>query len=158
MTSPFIFLHPFSADPLAQCQPISHQTTHSPSLPLRSSARVLAALNASLLVIGSGSSRLFAYNHAHAALLFNSDFDTYISQPGDVLPCDAATHASVHESACASRVAPCFGRLFVLNDVRALRALRAECVALEEAESSVFVLVESVYSMVGTARHSRDDR
>jgi len=137
-------------------------------------ARVLAVLTASPAILGSGGSRLLVYNQAHAALetrlaktfrapaalLFNSGFDANagffacIPQPGDALLYDAAIHASVHDGARASRVAPRFRRLFAHNDVRALRAalwaLREECVALKEGQSSVFVAVESVYSMDGT--------
>jgi 8-amino-7-oxononanoate synthase len=136
-------------------------------------ARVLAALNAAPSILGSGGSRLLVYNHAHAtlearlartfhspaALLFNSGFDanagffSCVPQPGDALLYDAAIHASVHDGARTSRIAPRFRRPFAHNDVRALRAalreLRAECVALREGESSVFVAVESVYSMDG---------
>jgi 8-amino-7-oxononanoate synthase len=137
-------------------------------------ARVLAALNAAPQILGSGGSRLLVYNHAHAALearlartfrapaalLFNSGFDANagffasIPQPGDALLYDAAIHASVHDGARASRVAPRLRRPFAHNDVRALRAalrdLRAECPAFREGGSSVFVAVESVYSMDGT--------
>jgi len=142
-------------------------------------ARLLAALNAAPSILGSGGSRLLVYNHPHAALearlarsfhapaalLFNSGFDANagffacIPQPGDALLYDAAIHASVHDGARASRVAPRLRRPFAHNDVRALRAalreLRAECPALrlrdsEGGESSVFVAVESVYSMDGT--------
>ena len=137
-------------------------------------ARVLAALTASPAILGSGGSRLLVYNHAHAALearlartfrapaalLFNSGFDANagffacVPQPGDALLYDAAIHASVHDGARASRLAPRFCRPFAHNDLRALRAalraLRDESVALKEGESSVFVAVESVYSMDGT--------
>ena len=137
-------------------------------------ARVLAALTASPASLGSGGSRLLVYNHAHAALearlartfrapaalLFNSGFDANagffacVPQPGDALLYDAAIHASVHDGARASRLAPRFCRPFAHNDLRALRAalrtLRDESVALKEGESSVFVAVESVYSMDGT--------
>jgi len=150
--------------------PISYQTTTSPSPPpplLRT--RVLAAQTTSAAILGSGGSRLLVYNYnqahaaletrlaktfrASAALLFNSGFDANagffacIPQPGDALLYDAAIHASVHDGARASRVAPRFRRPFAHNDVR---ALREECVALMEGQSSVFVAVESVYSMDGT--------
>ena len=137
-------------------------------------ARVLAALTASPAILGSGGSRLLVYNHAHAALearlartfrapaalLFNSGFDANagffacVPQPGDALLYDAAIHASVHDGARASRLAPRFCRPFAHNDLRALRvalrALRDESVALKEGGSSVFVAVESVYSMDGS--------
>ena len=136
--------------------------------------RVLTALTTSPSILGSGGSRLLVYNQAHAALearltktfrapaalLFNSGFDANagffacIPQSGDAILYDAAIHASVHDGARASRVAPSFRRPFAHNDLRALRAalwmLREECVALKEGQSSVFVAVESVYSMDGT--------
>ena len=137
-------------------------------------ARVLAALNTAPSILGSGGSRLLVYNHAHAALearlartfrspaalLFNSGFDANagffacVPQTGDALLHDEAIHASVYDGARASRVAPRMHRPFAHNDVGALRAaLRAlydECAALREGRSSVFVAVESVYSMDGT--------
>ena len=137
-------------------------------------ARVLAALNTAPSILGSGGSRLLVYNHAHAALearlartfrspaalLFNSGFDANagffacVPQVGDALLHDEAIHASVYDGARASRVAPRMHRPFAHNDVSALRAalwaLRDECAALREGRSSVFVAVESVYSMDGT--------
>ncbi|KAH9981707.1 pyridoxal phosphate-dependent transferase [Russula compacta] len=137
-------------------------------------ARVLAALHASPSILGSGGSRLLIYSPAHAALearlartfhapaalLFNSGFDANagffacIPQLGDALLYDAAIHASVHDGARASRLAPRLRRPFAHNDPRALRAalwaLREECAAFREGECSVFVAVESVYSMDGT--------
>jgi 8-amino-7-oxononanoate synthase len=136
--------------------------------------RVLGALHASPSILGSGGSRLLVHNHAHvalearlartfrapAALLFNSGFDANagffasVPQPGDALLHDEAIHASVHDGARASRIAARMRRPFAHNDVRALRsalcALRDECPALREGKSSVFVAVESVYSMDGT--------
>ena len=137
-------------------------------------ARVLAALHAAPAILGSGGSRLLVHNHAHAALedrlartfrasaalLFNSGFDANagffacVPQSGDALLHDEAVHASVHDGARASRVKPRMRRMFAHNDVcalrAALRALRDECAALREGKSSVFVSVESVYSMDGT--------
>ena len=137
-------------------------------------ARVLAALHSSPAILGSGGSRLLVYNHAHAALearlartfrspaalLFNSGFDANagffacVPQSGDALLHDEAIHASVYDGARASRIAARMRRPFAHNDVRALRtalcALRDEYPALGEGRSSVFVAVESVYSMDGT--------
>ena len=137
-------------------------------------ARVLAALHTAPAILGSGGSRLLVHNHAHAALearlartfrspaalLFNSGFDANagffacVPQSGDALLYDEAVHASVHDGARSSRVAPHMRRPFAHNDVSALRALlralRNECAALMEGKSSVFVSVESVYSMDGT--------
>ncbi len=137
-------------------------------------ARVLAALHSSPAILGSGGSRLLVYNHAHAALearlartfrspaalLFNSGFDANagffacVPQSGDALLHDEAIHASVHDGARVSRIAPRMRHPFAHNDVRALRvalcALQDECAALREGMSNVFVAVESVYSMDGT--------
>ena len=137
-------------------------------------ARVLASLHSSPSILGSGGSRLLVYNHPHvalearlarafrspAALLFNSGFDANagffacVPQSGDALLHDEAIHASVHDGARASRIAVRMRRPFAHNDVRALRtalcALRDEYAALREGKSSVFVAVESIYSMDGT--------
>jgi 7-keto-8-aminopelargonate synthetase-like enzyme len=136
--------------------------------------RVLAALHAAPMILGSGGSRLLVHGAAHAALearlahtfrapaalLFNSGFDANagffacVPQTGDALVHDVAIHASVHDGARASRVAPGRRRAFAHNDVRALRdtlcALREECAALRGGTASVFVAVESVYSMDGS--------
>jgi 8-amino-7-oxononanoate synthase len=137
-------------------------------------ARVLAALNAAPMILGSGGSRLLVHSAAHtalearlartfrapAALLFNSGFDANagffacVPQAGDALLHDAAIHASVHDGARASRVTAGRRRSFAHNDVGALRdalcALREECAALRKGTASVFVAVESVYSMDGS--------
>jgi 8-amino-7-oxononanoate synthase len=143
-------------------------------------ARVLAALHSSPAILGSGGSRLLVYNHAHvalearlaqtfrspAALLFNSGFDANagffasVPQSGDALLHDEAIHASVYDGARASRIAAQMRRSFAHNDVRALCtalcALRDEYSALREGKSSVFVAVESVYSMDGTVAPLRE--
>lgn len=137
-------------------------------------ARVLAALHAAPMILGSGGSRLLVHSAVHtalearlaktfrapAALLFNSGFDANagffacIPQAGDALLHDAAIHASVYDGARASRLAAGRRRSFAHNDVRALRdalcALREECMALRRGTASVFVAVESVYSMDGS--------
>ena len=134
--------------------------------------RVLAALQKAPLILGSGGSRLLVHSAAHtalearlartfrapAALLFNSGFDANagffacIPQTGDALLHDEMIHASVHDGARASRSGR--RRSFAHNDVRALRealcALRDECPALRGGTASVFVAVESVYSMDGS--------
>jgi 8-amino-7-oxononanoate synthase len=138
--------------------------------------RVLGALQKAPLILGSGGSRLLVHSAAHAALearlartfrapaamLFNSGFDANagffacIPQTGDALLHDEMIHASVHDGARASRVLAAAGRRrsFAHNDVRALRealcALRDECAALRGGTASVFVAVESVYSMDGS--------
>ena len=135
-------------------------------------ARFLRALRDAPHVLGSGGSRLLVNGDAHAslearlaaffraptALLFNSGFDanvgffTSVPQPGDVLVFDEHIHASVHDGARASRAAASVP--FAHNDVRALRAALEEQVAarpaLQSGDASLFVAVESLYSMDGT--------
>ncbi|KAH9052280.1 pyridoxal phosphate-dependent transferase [Lactarius vividus] len=130
-------------------------------------ARVLAALHAAprdprlgRLAAPPLEARLAREFRSPAALLFNSGFDANagffacVPQAGDALVHDAAIHASVHDGARTSRIAPGRRRAFAHNDVRALRnalcALRGECAALRAGTASVFVAVESVYSMDGT--------
>ncbi|KAG5652601.1 hypothetical protein H0H81_004383 [Sphagnurus paluster] len=129
-------------------------------------------------VLGSGGSRLLVNGHAHsnlesrlagffragAALLFNSGFDANaglfacVPQPRDVLVLDEHVHASVHDGVRASRVPRAARRVFAHNEVADLRRVLAELVAedggrdggLRSGERSVFVAVESLYSMDGT--------
>lgn len=124
-------------------------------------------------VLGSGGSRLLVNGSAHsalearlaeffdspAALLFNSGFDanvgffSCIPQPGDVLVYDEYIHASVHDGIRASR-AHDSQYSFPHNSLQAFRnllvGLRYERPSLAAGESSVFVAVESLYSMDGT--------
>ena len=124
-------------------------------------------------VLGSGGSRLLIPQRAHSALekrlatffcapvalLFNSGFDANagffatVPQPGDAVLLDELVHASVHDGVRASRACGAqYG--FAHNDVGALeqaclRVLR-ECPGVKAATASVFIAVESVYSMDGT--------
>ncbi|KAL1741995.1 pyridoxal phosphate-dependent transferase [Schizophyllum fasciatum] len=97
------------------------------------------------------------------ALLFNSGFDANagffacVPQPGDVLVYDANIHASVHDGARTARVSARYA--FAHNDVRALedvlRAAREQHPGLSPTAHSgttcsLFLAVESVYSMDGT--------
>ncbi len=124
-------------------------------------------------VLGSGGSRLLVNGSAHsalearlaeffdspAALLFNSGFDanvgffSCIPQPGDVFVYDEYIHASVHDGIRASRARDS-QYSFPHNSVQAFRnllvGLRDERPSLAAGESSVFVAVESLYSMDGT--------
>lgn len=135
-------------------------------------ARFLARLAAAPDVLGSGGSRLLVNGHAHAALearlagffrapaalLFNSGFDANagffacVPQPGDAVVFDEHIHASVHDGVRASRVA---ARVpFAHNSIPALRValerVRQDRPALVSGGSSVFVAVETLYSMDGT--------
>jgi 8-amino-7-oxononanoate synthase len=140
---------------------------------LRSS--FLRALAAAPDVLGAGGSRLLLPGGAHAALearcaqffrgeaalLFNAGFDANaalfgaLPQPGDVLLADALVHASVHDGARAGRAHwDAQTHTFAHNDMHALAALcermKARHPALERGKASVFVAVESVYSMDGS--------
>lgn len=122
--------------------------------------------------LGSGGSRLLdgnssyaeelerdiaAFHHAPAGLLFNSGFDANagffacVPQKGDVVVYDEFIHASVHEGmrlSRAVRAAP-----FKHNCVEDLRTVLEEIKkgneGIEEGRGSVFVAVESLYSMDG---------
>ncbi|KZT02537.1 PLP-dependent transferase [Laetiporus sulphureus 93-53] len=137
-------------------------------------SRFLSKLANAPAILGSGGSRLLVNGPAHAALearlatffdapaalLFNSGFDANVGffscvpQPGDALVFDEHIHASVHDGVRASRIAPALRRPFSHNSVQALREelvrLLREQPALRTGASSVFVAVESLYSMDGT--------
>ncbi|KZT73585.1 PLP-dependent transferase [Daedalea quercina L-15889] len=137
-------------------------------------ARFLAKLAAAPHVLGSGGSRLLVNGPAHAALearlarffaapaalLFNSGFDANVGffsavpQPGDALVYDEHIHASVHDGMRASRVKQSMRRAFAHNSVDALRdtleKLIEEYPGLHTGERSVFLAVETLYSMDGT--------
>jgi len=135
---------------------------------------VLAALAASPKILGSGGSRLLVPSQPHAdlearlcrffgaeaALLFNSGFDANVGffsavpQPGDVVLYDAHIHASVHDGMRLSRLAPDSLLPFPHNSVSDLRLTLSKLLAdrenLKMGKASVFVAVESLYSMDGT--------
>ncbi|KAK0497232.1 pyridoxal phosphate-dependent transferase [Armillaria luteobubalina] len=135
--------------------------------------RFLEKLQKAPDVLGSGGSRLLVNGSAHsalearlaeffdspAALLFNSGFDanvgffSCIPQPGDIFVYDEYIHASVHDGIRASRARDS-QYSFPHNSVQAFRnllvGLRDERPSVAAGESSVFVAVESLYSMDGT--------
>ncbi|EIW83793.1 PLP-dependent transferase [Coniophora puteana RWD-64-598 SS2] len=133
----------------------------------------LEKLHAAPEILGSGGSRLLvparphaaletrlaAFLKAPAALLFNSGFDANVGffasvpQEGDVIVYDEMIHASVHDGMRASRAhAALFS--FEHNSVKALertlRRLVRDRADVEAGGASVFVAVESLYSMDGT--------
>ncbi|TFK34566.1 pyridoxal phosphate-dependent transferase [Crucibulum laeve] len=134
----------------------------------------LAKLSAAPDILGSGGSRLLVNGRAHsalearlasffkvdAALLFNSGFDANVGffacipQKGDALVYDEYIHASVHDGMRSSRVARDAQVPFPHNDVPAFKniisRLKDSQPSLEDATSSVFIAVESLYSMDGT--------
>jgi 8-amino-7-oxononanoate synthase len=139
--------------------------SHSPIL----RSLFLSKLASAPSVLGAGGSRLLVHGDAHtalearlarffrapAALLFNSGFDANVSlftclpQPGDVVVYDEFIHASVHDGLRASRATACCA--FTHNDMFALRrALEHVKRSKTNETSSVFIAVESVYSMEGT--------
>ncbi|KAF8626598.1 hypothetical protein AX17_006516 [Amanita inopinata Kibby_2008] len=144
----------------------------STSSPLRS--LYLQKLSQAPSILGSGGSRLLVNGTAHAqlearlkaffgseeALLFNSGFDANVAffecvpQPGDVIVYDEHIHASVHDGMKRSRVGKEWRIRFGHNDVGeldgVLRAVKGRLSREGKAEASVFVAVESLYSMDGT--------
>lgn len=135
--------------------------------------RFLQKLSEAPDVLGSGGSRLLVNGRAHsalearlshffgaeAALLFNSGFDanvgffSSIPQPGDVVVYDEYIHASVHDGIRASRARDthyAFNHNSVPSFRRLLARLRDERRGLKSGENSLFVAVESLYSMDGT--------
>jgi 8-amino-7-oxononanoate synthase len=124
-------------------------------------------------ILGSGGSRLLVNGQAHsalearlaqffgspAAILFNSGFDANVGffscvpQIGDVVVYDEYIHASVHDGIRASRARGAHYP-FEHNSMLAFRALLTKLLnerpELQSGQSSVFVAVESLYSMDGT--------
>jgi 8-amino-7-oxononanoate synthase len=123
--------------------------------------------------LGAGGSRLLVHLPAHtalehrlatffsspSALLFNSGFDANagffacIPQKGDVVLLDEYIHASVHDGVRASRAQGAV-YTFAHNDIEALGAecsrILHERPRVSEGKASVFIAVESLYSMDGT--------
>jgi 8-amino-7-oxononanoate synthase len=136
-------------------------------------------LSSSPQILGSGGSRLLVHTPAHAALesrltkffgvqaalLFNSGFDansgffSCVPQDGDVLVYDEYIHASVHDGMRSSRLSSPKSHIqslfpFAHNSIPELRSillhLSSNRQALMEGQSSLFISVESLYSMDGT--------
>ncbi|KZT27212.1 PLP-dependent transferase [Neolentinus lepideus HHB14362 ss-1] len=131
-------------------------------------------------ILGSGGSRLLVNGQAHAdlesrlakffgapsALLFNSGYDANVGffqtipQPGDIVVTDEYIHASVYDGIRASRVGRKGHRTFAHNCVASLRSLLWQLLAedgeMRSGGKSVFVAVESLYSMDGTFAPLRD--
>lgn len=127
---------------------------------------------------GSGGSRLLDGNSTHAenlereiavfhrapaGLLCNSGFDANVGlfsclpQPGDVVVYDEFIHASVHDGMKLSRADQCI--CFVHNDPAALRSVLHSLLndtAIQDGRKSVFIAVETVYSMDGDVAPLRE--
>ena len=99
--------------------------------------------------------RIADFHRGPAALLVNSGFDANVSifscipQPGDIVVYDQLIHASVHDGIKSSRVdkAIAFAHNSVEDLQRILTHLKPE--VDEKPYRSVFVAVESLYSMDG---------
>jgi 8-amino-7-oxononanoate synthase len=142
----------------------------STSAPLR--AQFLQELAQGTPQLGSTGSRLLdgnstysealeqdiaTFHNGPAGLLANSGFDANVGifsclpQPGDVILYDELIHASVHDGMRLSRARKTLP--FAHNSPLHLRELLAACIAddelLTDGRRSVFVAVETVYSMEG---------
>jgi 8-amino-7-oxononanoate synthase len=91
------------------------------------------------------------------ALLFNSGFDANVGffacvpQPGDFIVYDEYIHASVHDGMRTSRARSTPFRHNSLKGLeKVLLSLKGERPELIDGKSSVFIAVESLYSMDGT--------
>ena len=97
------------------------------------------------------------FHNGPAGLLANSGFDANVGifsclpQPGDIILYDELIHASVHDGMRQSRAGQTLP--FAHNSVSGLREVLAACIAgdalLANGHRSVFVAVETVYSMEG---------
>lgn len=123
-------------------------------------------------ILGSGGSRLLTavpphdalenrlalFFNAPTALLFNSGFDANVGffssvpQSTDVIVYDEYIHASVHDGMRSSRARNATF-MFKHNDLDSLRLLLARIITsndgIKRGTSSIFVAVESLYSMDG---------
>ncbi|KAK1218733.1 hypothetical protein PQX77_018571 [Marasmius sp. AFHP31] len=135
---------------------------------------VLRTLQSSPNILGSGGSRLLVNPEVHdkferrverffnistegrSVLLFNSGYDANVSffstvpQPGDAVVYDELVHASVHDGirgGCRAQTRVSFRH----NDVADLRrVLRSLSLQQQQGKGTVFVAIESLYSMDGT--------
>ena len=97
------------------------------------------------------------FHNGPAGLLANSGFDANVGifsclpQPGDIVLYDELIHASVHDGMRLSRAGRTLA--FAHNSVSGLREVLGACIAgdelLADGRRSVFVAVETVYSMEG---------
>ncbi|KAH6909374.1 PLP-dependent transferase [Coprinopsis sp. MPI-PUGE-AT-0042] len=133
----------------------------------------LSNLSSSPDILGSGGSRLLINTPTHTnfesrlktffnapqALLFNSGFDANVGflsavpQKGDAIVYDEYIHASVHDGMRASRVDESLQLSFAHNSLDALGDILSSLERKKEfrhGKASIFVSVESLYSMDGT--------
>lgn len=97
------------------------------------------------------------FHNAETGLLFTSGFHcnhsvyACVPQPGDVIVFDELIHASTHDGMRASRAGRTvsFGHNSVESFERVLRAEKERDELVRDGKKSVFVAVESLYSMDG---------
>ncbi|KAF8508482.1 pyridoxal phosphate-dependent transferase [Gautieria morchelliformis] len=135
-------------------------------------SRFLKELGKHKKILGSGGSRLLtdipghealetrltSFFNAPAALLFNSGFDANagffaaVPQAGDVILYDEYIHASVHDGMRSSRARDSawpFKHNSLASLEHLLRTIIEDRAGVRKGENSVFVAVESLYSMDG---------
>jgi 8-amino-7-oxononanoate synthase len=97
------------------------------------------------------------FHNAESCLLFNSGFDANVAifsilpRPTDIIVHDSEIHASVHTGMRASRAS--LIKSFAHNDPQSLKKVLLEILendsAVAKGEKTVFVAIESIYSMDG---------
>ncbi|GAA5977455.1 hypothetical protein JCM5350_004693 [Sporobolomyces pararoseus] len=149
----------FSESPLLRQKLLSSlNCTTSPSPFGPPSSRLLDGNSPAHLSVENQLSRFFNSEEG-GALLFNSGFDanvgiwTCLPGPEDYIFYDELVHASIHDGMRSSRV-PSNRRIKINhNDLEnletALRKISIEDVRVEKGEKSVWIGVESLYSMDG---------
>ncbi|VUC24537.1 unnamed protein product [Clonostachys rosea] len=163
---------------LTLLQAHAHQPSSATSSPFLGSGGS-RLLDGNSLWAESLENDIAAFHGAPAGLLFNSGFDAQVGllscvpQPGDILIYDELIHASAHDGMRQSRAAQ---RLPFLHNVvhsisespvnhgslQSLDSVLCELLsgnnaqAIKEGKTSVFVAVESVYSMDGDVAPLRD--
>lgn len=100
---------------------------------------------------------LAEFHNAESCLLFNSGFEANVAifnvlpQPNDIIVHDSAIHASVHVGMRGSRAS--LIKSFAHNDAASLKAVLLDILksdpAVGKGERTVFVAIESIYSMDG---------
>ncbi|GAA5946236.1 hypothetical protein JCM3765_000163 [Sporobolomyces pararoseus] len=149
----------FSQSPLLRQKLLSSLNSASSPSPFGPpSSRLLDGNSPSHLSLENQLSRFFNSEEG-GALLFNSGFDanvgiwTCLPGPEDYILFDELVHASIHDGMRSSRV-PSNRRIKInhndLEDLeRKLRKIMKEDAAVEKGEKSVWIGMESLYSMDG---------
>ncbi|KAI0063239.1 PLP-dependent transferase [Artomyces pyxidatus] len=127
----------------------------SPSLFGSRGSRLLAGNTPEHMAL---ENRLQQYFQTPAALLFNSGYDANVAffgsvpQEGDAIIFDELVHASCRDGMAASRARKAlhpFAHNSVASFERTLKQVLAECPQITARKATLFVSVESLYSMDG---------